>query len=175
MKAVAYFGKRDIRTVDVPLPEVKHDGVIIKVRACGICGSDLHVYNSEMLVEDSTKVIDDYRIIGHEFTGDIVEVGKDVTDFNVGDRVASVHNKGGMAQYVEIHGERLKNLYKLPAKLNYYAAATLEPLCNPMHSYHLREPQEGETVAILGAGIIGLGYLQIVKPILPSMPEKLTR
>jgi threonine dehydrogenase-like Zn-dependent dehydrogenase len=116
-----------------------------------------------MLVEDSTKVIDKYRIIGHEFTGDIVEVGKDVTEFKVGDRVASVHNKGGMAQYVEIHGERLKNLYKLPNKLNYYAAATLEPLCNPMHSYHLREPQDGETVAILGAGIIGLGYLQIVK------------
>jgi threonine dehydrogenase-like Zn-dependent dehydrogenase len=163
MKAAAYFGKRDIRTVDLPLPQVRHDGVIVKVRACGICGSDLHVYNSEMLVENSTKVIDDYRIIGHEFTGDIVEVGDDVTEFNVGDRVASVHNKGGMAQFVEIHGERLINLFKLPDKLNYYSAATLEPLCNPMHSYHLREPQEGETVAILGAGIIGLGYLQIVK------------
>jgi threonine dehydrogenase-like Zn-dependent dehydrogenase len=64
---------------------------------------------------------------------------------------------------VEIPGARLGNLFKLPDSLNFITAATLEPMCNPMHSYHLREPKDGETVAILGAGILGLGYLQIVK------------
>lgn len=163
MKAAAFFGKKDIRIAEVEYPGLRDDGVIIKIKVCGICGSDLHVYNSSMLVEASTKVIDGYRIIGHEFTGEIVEVGKDVTGFKVGDRVASVHNKGGMAEYVEVHGNRLKNLFKLPDHLRYDTAATLEPLCNPMHSYHLREPGDNETVAIFGAGIIGLGYLQIVK------------
>lgn len=163
MKAAAFIGKKDIQLVDVEDPKAGDDGVLIEVHACGICGSDIHVYNSDLLTEDSTKIIDDYRIIGHEFTGEVVEVGRNVENFKAGDRVASVHNKGGMAEYVEIPGNRLGNLFKLPDSLNFITAATLEPMCNPMHSYHLREPKDGETVAILGAGILGLGYLQIVK------------
>ncbi|UCB47120.1 MAG: zinc-binding dehydrogenase [Spirochaetota bacterium] len=163
MKAAACMGIKNIKLVDIDKPEPKDDGVLIEVKACGICGSDLHVYNSDLLTEDSTKTIGDHRIIGHEFCGEIVETGKNVTSFRVGDRVASVHNKGGMAEYVEIPGDRLKSLYKLPEDLSYITAATLEPLCNPMHSYHLREPKNDETVAIFGSGAIGLGYLQIVK------------
>jgi len=163
MKAAAFIGKKNIQLVDVEDAKACDDGVLIKVHACGICGSDIHVYNSDLLTEDSTKIIGDYRIIGHEFTGEIIEIGKDVQGFKVGDRVASVHNKGGMAEYVEIPKDRLKNLFKLPDSLSFTTAATLEPMCNPMHSYHLREPQDGETVAVLGAGILGLGYLQIVK------------
>ena len=163
MKAAAFMGKKKIHLVDIEDAQAADDGVLIKVHACGICGSDIHVYNSDLLTEDSTKIIDDYRIIGHEFTGKIIEVGKEVRGFKVGDRVASVHNKGGMAEYVEIPKDRLKNLYKLPDNLAFTTAATLEPMCNPMHSYHLREPEDGETVAIFGAGMLGLGYLQIVK------------
>jgi threonine dehydrogenase-like Zn-dependent dehydrogenase len=163
MKAAAFLGKKNIQLVDVEDARAGDDGVLVKIHACGICGSDIHVYNSDLLTEDSTKIIGDYRIIGHEFTGEIVDVGKDVQGFKVGDRVASVHNKGGMAEFVEIPGDRLKNLFKLPDHLGYTTAATLEPMCNPMHSYHLREPQDDETVAIFGAGMLGLGYLQIVK------------
>jgi threonine dehydrogenase-like Zn-dependent dehydrogenase len=163
MKAAAFFGKKNIQIVDVKKPDLAPDGVIIKMKACGICGSDMHVYNSDLLTEDSTKLIDDYKIIGHEFTGEIVEVGPKVKNFARGDRVASVHNKGGMAEYIEVHGERLKNLYKLPDGLSYETAATLEPFCNPTHSFHLREPKDDETVAIFGSGMIGVGYLQNVK------------
>ena len=163
MKAAAVFGVKDIRVVDVSDPKCEPDGVIIDIKACGICGSDMHVYNSGLLLEDSTKEIDGFKIIGHEFTGEIVEVGKDVKDFKVGDRVASVHNKGGMAEYTEVHGNRLKNLYKLPESLDYITAATLEPFCNPVHSYHLEEPKDDDTVSIFGSGVIGLGYLQVVK------------
>jgi len=163
MKAAAFMGKKKIQLVDVDDAQAADDGVLIKVHACGICGSDIHVYNSDLLTEDSTKIIGDYRIIGHEFTGEIIEVGKEVQGFKVGDRVASVHNKGGMAEYVEIPKDRLKNLYRLPDNLSFTTAATLEPMCNPMHSYHLREPKDSETVAIFGAGMLGLGYLQIVK------------
>jgi len=163
MKAAAYFGVKDIRIVDIKKPEIDDHGVLIKMRACGICGSDVHVYNSGLLLEDSTKEVDNYRIIGHEFTGEIVETGRNVRGFKTGDRVVSVHNKGGMAEYVEVPGDRLKNLFILPNGLKYETAATLEPLCNPTHSFHLREPRDDETVAIFGSGIIGLGYLQNVK------------
>jgi len=163
MRASAFLGKKNIELVNVARPKPRKDGVLIKMKACGICGSDMHVYNSNMLVEDSTKIIDNFRIIGHEFTGEIVEIGENVRNFSIGDRVASVHNKGGMAEYIEIHGNRLNNLFKLTEELSYETAATLEPFCNPMHSYHLREPKDDETVAIFGAGIIGLGYLQIVR------------
>jgi len=163
MKAAAYFGKRDIRIVDVKKPEIRDDGVLIKMKACGICGTDLHVYNSGLFLEASTKPIDGRKIIGHEFTGEIVETGKKVKSFKIGDRVASVHNKGGMAEFIEVEGEKLKNLFKIPDGTAYETAATLEPFCNPTHSFHLREPKDNETVAIFGAGIIGLGYLQIVK------------
>ena len=163
MKAAAFIGKKDIQLVDVEDAKACDDGVLIEVHACGICGSDIHVYNSDLLTEASTKIIDDYRIIGHEFTGEVIEVGRHVEGYKAGDRVASVHNKGGMAEYVEIPGDRLGDLFKLPDSLNFITAATLEPMCNPMHSYHLREPKDGETVAVIGAGILGLGYLQIVK------------
>lgn len=163
MKAAAVFGTKDIRIVDVDTPKVEDNGVLIKTKACGICGSDMHVYSTNLFLEDGTKLIGGYKIIGHEFVGEIVEVGKNVEGFNVGDRVASVHNKGGMAEYVEIHGVGLKNLFKIAEGVSFETAATLEPFCNPVHSFHLREPKDNETVAIFGAGIIGLGYLQIVK------------
>jgi threonine dehydrogenase-like Zn-dependent dehydrogenase len=163
MKAAAFLGRKDIRIVEVSEPSAGDDGVVIRMMACGICGSDVHVYSSDLLTQDSTKVIDDYRIIGHEFTGEIVEAGSKVENFKVGDHVVSVHNKGGMAEYVHIPGDRLKNLYKIPRDFSYTVAATLEPFCNPMHSYHLKEPKDNDTVAIFGAGVIGLGSLQATK------------
>lgn len=163
MKAAAYLGKREIRIVEVPVPKVVNDGVLVKMKACGICGTDMHVYKSGIMVEDSTKLIDGYRIIGHEFSGEIVDKGKGVSRYQVGDSVASVHNKGGMAEYIEIHGESLKNLFTFPRGVSFITTATLEPLCNPLHSYYLQVPRKNEIVAIFGAGIIGLGYLQIVK------------
>jgi len=163
MKAAAFFGVKDIRIVEIRKPEIKEDGVLLKMRACGICGSDMHVYNTDLLTEDSTKLIEGYRIIGHEYTGEVVEVGKKVKGLKVGDRVASVHNKAGMAEYIEVPGDRLKNLHRIPEGTSFETAATLEPFCNPTHSFHMREPKDGETVAIFGAGVIGLGYLQLVK------------
>jgi threonine dehydrogenase-like Zn-dependent dehydrogenase len=163
MKACAFYGRRDVRVVDIPVPKVPSDGVLIHMKACGICGTDMHVYNSALLVEASTKNISDHLIIGHEFTGEIVEVGSDASGFRPGDRVASVHNKGGLAEYVAVGGNRLKNLFTLPDHVCYKTAATLEPLCNPVHSFHMREPSDDETVALFGAGVIGLGYLQALR------------
>ncbi len=163
MKAAAVFGQKDIRVVNVEEPQPGRDGIVVRVHACGICGTDMHVFNSGLFVDVSTQKVGDYRIIGHEFIGEIVAVGTEVRTWQVGDRIASVHNKGGMAEFVRIAGDQLRHVYRLPSSVSSHAAATLEPLCNPVHSFHLREPQDGETVAIFGCGVIGLGYLQVVK------------
>jgi threonine dehydrogenase-like Zn-dependent dehydrogenase len=163
MKAAAYEGIRKINLVEVSDPSIDDESIIIRMKACGICGSDMHVYNAGILVDASTKVIDGHRIIGHEFTGEVVEAGKKVSKFQVGDRVVSVHNKGGFAEYVHIPGNRLKDIFKLPDGLSFRTAATLEPFCNPTHSFFLRVPGDGDTVVTFGAGILGLGYLQTVK------------
>ena len=163
MKVAAFFGKKDIRLVDLGEPVAGMDSVVMKVCACGICGTDVHAFNSDFLTGSVTTVIDGYRVIGHEFAGEIVGVGQNVAGWQVGDRVASVHNRGGMAEYVHIPGDRLKDLYRIPTHLPYATAATLEPFCVSVHAFHLRPPADGETVAIFGCGVIGLGYLQAVK------------
>jgi threonine dehydrogenase-like Zn-dependent dehydrogenase len=163
MKAVAVLGKKDLRIVDVSKPSCPSDGVIVRVRASGICGSDLHVVNADLWTEALTVDIDGYRIIGHEFAGEIVEVGPTATRWQIGDRVTSVHNKGAMAEYVAVPANRLNDLYAVPPHVSYEIAATLEPLCTPVHAWHLRPARDGDTVAIFGSGVIGLGYLQVVK------------
>ena len=163
MKAAAFFGKKDVRLVDLEEPVAGRDSLVMKVRACGICGTDVHAFNWDLLTGSVTATIDGHRIFGHEFAGEIVEVGKDVVGWRVGDRAASVHNRGGMAEYARVPGNRLKDLYRIPAHLPYAVAATLEPLCVSVHCFHLRPPADGETVAIFGCGVIGLGYLQAVK------------
>lgn len=82
MKANCWFGKRDVRVVDVPEPTIinKRDA-IVKVTSTAICGSDLHLYNGYI------PTMEEGDILGHEFMGEIVEVGPDVTKRKVGDRV----------------------------------------------------------------------------------------
>ncbi len=165
MKAVAVLGKKDLKVVDVQRPSAGRDGVLVRMHASGICGSDLHVVNADLWTMALTVPMDGYRIIGHEFSGEIVEVGPDASaaGWKVGDRVTSVHNKGGMAEYVRVPDERLADLYRVPPNVSYEVAATLEPLCTPMHAFNLRRPKNSDTVAIFGCGVIGLGYLQVVK------------
>ena len=69
MKAVAVLGKKDLRVVDVERPSAGRDGVLVRMHASGICGSDLHVVNADLWTTALTVPMDGYRIIGHEFTG----------------------------------------------------------------------------------------------------------
>ena len=70
---------------NVPVPKIKHDEVLIKVRKTAICGTDLHIYNWDAWAQ---KTIPVPMVVGHEFVGNIVEVGENVSDLNVGDRVS---------------------------------------------------------------------------------------
>lgn len=82
MKALTWHGKSDIRYESVPDPQIQHpQDIIIKVTACAICGSDLHIYNGVIPEMHSGDVL------GHETMGEVVEVGKDIASLKVGDRV----------------------------------------------------------------------------------------
>jgi threonine dehydrogenase-like Zn-dependent dehydrogenase len=181
MKAAVMRGARNIRTETVPDPILEPHGVIIKVKACGVCGSDLHVYKRD---EQGT-------IFGHEFSGDVVEVGSQVKDIAAGMRVTAVGFKpcgqcfwcsqgkghrcsdmallgykfpGAMAEYVHIPFAFLgRTVFPLPGELTYEDAASVEPLSISYFSVNRAQPRENETFAVLGLGVIGLYAIQVLK------------
>ncbi|MEE9436348.1 MAG: zinc-binding dehydrogenase [Candidatus Adiutricales bacterium] len=162
MKAAVFFGPEDIRAREVERPEIQDFEILVNVKACGICGSDLHMYKLGLFVEGLCRQLDEGGIPGHEFSGQVVEVGKDVAGLEPGDRVMAV-TFGGMAEYVPVPVIPGFNVPKLPDNVSYEEAATLEPLANSLHAVLKGQPAAGENVFIFGAGIIGLGAVQCLK------------
>jgi 2-desacetyl-2-hydroxyethyl bacteriochlorophyllide A dehydrogenase len=182
MKAAVMHGAKDIRTETVPDPVCESHGVIIQVKACGVCGSDLHVYKRD----DQAGTI-----FGHEFSGDIVEVGSQVQGIKTGIRVTAVGFKpcgecfwckqgkmhrcsnmallgyqfpGAMAQFVHVPFAALgRSIFPLPEELTYEDGASVEPLSISYFSVNRAQPKESETVAVIGLGVIGLYAIQVLK------------
>ncbi|MBW2623597.1 MAG: zinc-binding dehydrogenase [Deltaproteobacteria bacterium] len=162
MKAVVFYGPEDIRTKEVERPQIQDYEILVNVKACGICGSDLHMYKLGLFVEGLCRQLDEGAIPGHEFSGQVVEVGKNVADFEPGDRVMAV-TFGGMAEYVTVPVIPGFNVHKLADNVSFEEAATLEPLANSLHAVLKGRPAAGDNVFIFGAGIIGLGAVQCLK------------
>ncbi|MGE3271755.1 MAG: zinc-binding dehydrogenase [Chloroflexota bacterium] len=162
MKAAVYYGPRDIRMEDVPRPTPGPNELLVEVRACGICGSDLHTYRYGIF-EDLGKELDgrDGRIMGHEFAGIVAEVGASVSGIKVGDRLAGI-GRGAYAEYALVEVAE-RNVHHLPDRVSFEEAATFEPFATSLHGVGLAAPQAGETVVVLGAGIIGLGAVQAIR------------
>ena len=162
MKAAVFHGPRDVRFQEVEKPQAGPLEILVKVRASGICGSDLHTYKLGMFPEWS-KTIPEGLLMGHEFAGEVVELGTGVEGIAVGDRVTAIA-VGAMAEYVLVTPALLNFLvYKLPPEVSYEEVATLEPLATSLHATKLGSPAKGETVVVIGAGIIGLGIVQSLK------------
>ncbi len=181
MKAAVMHGAMDVRTDIVPDPVLEPHGVIIKVKACGICGSDLHVYKRD----------EKGNIFGHEFSGDVVEVGAQVKDITPGMRVTAVgfkpcgecfwcmqgkghrcsnmallgyHFPGAMAEYVHVPFAAIgRTVFPLPDELSYEDAASVEPLSISYFSVNRAQPRENESIAVIGLGVIGLYAVQVLK------------
>jgi threonine 3-dehydrogenase len=170
---------------DVPQPEVGHSDVLIKVKKTAICGTDVHIYNWD---EWAQKHISVPLTIGHEFVGEIVEIGKDVKRFKVGERVSGeghiacgfcrccragrrhlcrknesvgVTRNGCFAEYLVIPAT---NAYPLPKSISDLQAAILDPLGNAAHTA-LSYDVVGEDVLITGAGPVGIMAAAIVRHI----------
>lgn len=164
MKALIFEEAGKVRMETLPIPEVNDDGIVIKVAYAGICGSDIHAFNSGGryggLVEG--------KQFGHEFVGTIVEVGKNVKDLKIGDRVwidptYSVEDPrfccqaGGFAEYaVALKAIKDETVFVLPDGLSFKAASLIEPFGVGVHTKNRSYVQAGENVLMWGAGPIGL-------------------
>ncbi|MHA1883749.1 MAG: zinc-dependent alcohol dehydrogenase, partial [Promethearchaeota archaeon] len=157
MKAAVFYGVRDIRIEDVEMPRIQDDEILIKVKACGICGSDLHMYKLNLFSLALLRPLTKGGIPGHEVSGCVVEVGSKVREIKEGDRVVAF-NSGGMAEYAPV-----RNVIKIPPEVSYEAASMLEPLSNSYYALMKGNPSSEENVIVFGAGTIGLGILQCVK------------
>jgi 2-desacetyl-2-hydroxyethyl bacteriochlorophyllide A dehydrogenase len=184
MKAAVFQGARRIEIEEVPDPEVEPEGIVLKVAAAGICGSDLHPY----------KLAQNKMIFGHEVSGEVVAVGAEVSGFKIGDRVAGVPARpcgecywcrqklllhcpnlmlppgrtlrGAMAEYVSIPYARWGDMeiaVRLPDNVSYEQGATVEPLGVAIFSIKAAAPQPDDTVVVLGAGTIGLAAVAALK------------
>ncbi|MBW2274970.1 MAG: zinc-binding dehydrogenase [Deltaproteobacteria bacterium] len=156
MRAVVYNGIRDLDVRDLPPPELQPDQVMVDVHACGICGSDLHLYREGIGPEICTFPYPGGRVLGHEFSGVISALGSAVEGRAIGDRVVGL-GMGGMAEQVALHNAIA---FAIPDGVSFDEAATAEPMSNSLRIVRKSNPQPGENVVVFGLGIIGLGVIQ---------------
>ncbi len=161
MKAAVFHGPRDVRFEDVDKPDLKDGEALLRVKACGICGSDLHTYRHGMFLQLGNP-IETGRVLGHEFSGEIAEICGDVSGLSVGDRITTV-GIGANAEYIKLTGPMIGASVPLPDSVSFVEAATTEPLATSLHAANLGDAKDGEVHVIMGAGIIGLGILQCIK------------
>lgn len=191
MKAAVWYGKKDIRVMDVPEPSAPRAGEVkVKVHWCGICGSDLHEYLAgPIFISVEPHALTGHKapvILGHEFAGEVVELGQGVTNVAVGNRVTgdacqrcgecyfckrNMYNlcqkvaftglmaPGAFAEYVNVPANTLFNI----GNLSYEAGALVEPLSVGLHAVRQAPLMAGDSVVIQGAGTIGLCVLQAAK------------
>jgi len=162
MKAAVFHGPRDIRFEEVEKPTLEEGEVLLRVRACGICGSDLHTYRHGMFEEFLGLPVEGGCILGHEFSGEVAEICGNVAGVEVGDRVVTV-DRGANAEYVKVGPPETELLMRFDESVSFVEAATTEPLGTSLHAVNLADPEDGEIHVIMGAGIIGLGVLQCIK------------
>lgn len=176
MRAAVVAGKKRFVIKNVPDPVLAKDEVMIKVQYCGICGSDFHIFKAGADMG-----------AGHEFSGDIVEVGSDVEGWAVGDRVVvgpstmcgvcfwcrrgeielceqsdeeMLKYKGAFATYAKAKYTRLR---KLSDDLSYEQASLVEPTSCALHAIRKSRMEEGDVVAVLGLGPIGQLVARVAK------------
>ncbi len=161
MKAAVFHGVRDVRFEEVDKPGLSEGEALLRVKACGICGSDLHTYREGLFLGLGLPT-ETGRILGHEFSGEIAEINGHIEGVNVGDRFTTAA-MGANAEYLKITAETARFLVPIADGVSFVEAATTEPLATSLHATNLANVQDGETIVIMGAGIIGLGILQCIR------------
>jgi threonine 3-dehydrogenase len=177
MKSLAKLkAEPGIWMTDSPKPELGHNDLLIKINKTAICGTDIHIYNWD---EWSQKTIPVPMVVGHEYAGEVVEIGQEVKGFALGDRVSGeghitcghcrncrggrthlcrytigvgVNRSGSFAEYLVIPAY---NAFKLPDEISDDLAAIFDPFGNAVHTA-LSFDLVGEDVLITGAGPIGI-------------------
>ena len=180
MTAAVFKNTGLIEITDYPLKELNENELLVEVGYCGVCGTDRRIYKGESHANPPV-------ILGHEYAGKVVEVGKNVTEYHCGDNVAvdpnifcgvceycregkinycnnlkalGVNYDGGFAQYSIVPANQA---YLLPENFRLDVAAFAEPLSCCIRGIQQADMKLGDSVAIIGAGSIGLLMLQLVQ------------
>jgi threonine dehydrogenase-like Zn-dependent dehydrogenase len=149
MKAYILTGEAQGVVDNIPLPSINEEEVLIKVIACGVCATEAYVWR---------KGIDAPRMLGHEPVGIIVDKGKGVKGFDIGDRVTGLITNA-FAEYAKVH---YRDIVKVPDELDDLEALG-EPLSCLISAAERTPIKLGQDVAIIGAGFMGLGFLQLAR------------
>jgi len=181
MKAAVWYGGKNIQVEEIPLPVISDYEVLVKVKAVAICGSDVHAYKGV------SKRRKPPLVMGHEFSGEITRVGKNVRNLKLGDRVViepiiscgicracskgktnacgnrkliGLHTMGAFSEYVNLRGERC---HKIPHTITFEEASLVEPLAVAVHAVNITPIRKNDAVVIIGSGTIGLMTCLVVK------------
>lgn len=183
MMAAVLYGKEHLQVEPVAVPRIESGDILVRVKVALTCGTDVKVfrrgYHARMIVPPA--------VFGHELAGDVVAVGEDVTRFSIGQRVVAANsapcetcffcrrglenlcedllfNNGAYAEYIRIPARIVRsNTYEIPAHVGYQDAALIEPLACVVRGFEETDPREGDTIAIVGLGPIGLMFVKLAK------------
>ena len=174
MQALRYYDIHDVRTEEIDTPDCKEDEVLVKIAYAGICGSDLHIYNQGMFIQNIPETM------GHEFDGIIVKTGSRIENFKPGDNVTANPmvpckvcrsclrgsfntcenlgfigevSQGCFTEYIAVKEEKL---IKIPKDTDLKTAALAEPLAVAVNICRRAAFMPGDKTAVIGAGPIGL-------------------
>lgn len=183
MKSAVFYGKHDLRVEDHAMPVLGPKDVLIQVKACGVCGTDVHIYEGDPGAAEVTPP----TILGHEFAGVVTEVGSAVTNCRPGDRVCVDPNcycgtceacRNGIAHYcssmigygttvngafAEYCAVDERQIYKLGDNTTFEQGAMTEPVACCLHGIDMCNIQPGHQVVVIGGGMIGLLMVQLAK------------
>ncbi|HUU27092.1 MAG TPA: galactitol-1-phosphate 5-dehydrogenase [archaeon] len=186
MKALVLKEYNKLVYEDIPVPEFGEDEVLIRVKACGICGSDIHG------LDGSTGRRVPPLVMGHEASGIVVGLGSRVSDLRAGERVTfdstiycgacefcregrinlcdnrrvigvscdEYRRNGAFAEYIAVPG---RCVYPIPDTLSFEQAATVEPLSVAVHAVSRTGVSSGDTAVVVGAGMVGLLAIQVLR------------
>jgi len=181
MRVARYYNNRDVRLEEIPTPQIGPGELLIKVLASGICGSD---------VMEWYRIKKAPRVLGHEITGEIVEVGKGVDRYKAGDRVFVSHHvpcntcpyclngfhtlcdtlrttnfdPGGFAEYLRVPGINVdRGVFLLPEEVSFEDGVFIEPLACVCRGQRLARLKPGQTVFVIGSGISGVLHIALAR------------
>jgi len=181
MKVAMYYNNNDVRIQEMPIPKIDDDELLVKVYASGICGSD---------VMEWYRIKKAPRVLGHEIAGDIVQTGKNITKYKVGDRVFVSHHvpcnackfcendqhtlchtlhstnfyPGGFSEYLKVPKINVANgVFVLPNDMSYEEGVFIEPLACVIRGIRIAGFKKGQTALVVGSGVSGLLHIKLLK------------
>lgn len=178
MKAAIYYAINDIRLEERPIPAIGPDDILLKTLACGLCGGEAMPWYKKSQP----------KVLGHEPVGEVVEVGRNVKDFKVGERLFVNHHvgrvrshwslrghytrdpyysttkldPGAICEYYRVSGDHLRmDVHRIPGSMSNEVATTIEPWSCVIGGLKTCGIQPGDTVAVVGAGFMGQGFIHM--------------